>query len=92
MGKDKRHRHQFIGFIRRISEHKTLIACASRIHSHCDIAGLLMNRGQNRAGRAIEAPRRVCIADFSDDFADNVRNFDVGFGGDFTGDERNTGR
>ena len=62
MGQDNRHRHQFGGFIGGIAEHETLVASAAGIHSHGDIAGLLMDGGKDRAGVEIKSPRGVGIA------------------------------
>ena len=51
-----------------------------------------MNGGEDGTGVVVESPGGVGVADILDDFANDVRNLDVGFSGDFTGDEGNAGR
>ena len=86
-----RHRHELGGLVGGIAEHQALVARAARIHTHGDVAGLLVDGGQDRAGMEVESPGGVAIADVLDDLADDVGNFDIGFGGDFAGDKGDAG-
>src|SRR5687768_3436819 len=50
-----------------------------------------MDGGENGASVAVEPPGGVAIADILDDISDNVRDFDVRFGRNLTGDECDSG-
>ena len=65
-----------------------LIAGPSGIHAHCDVSRLLVDGGQDRASMKVESPRRIAIPDILDDFTDNIRDFDIGLGRNFTGYQR----
>ena len=74
-----RRRHQLLGFVAGKSEHHALIACPllvriviGRIHAHCDILRLLVDRCQNRAASAIEAKLCIIVADFCDRISRNA--------------------
>ncbi len=91
VGQDDGHGHQFGRLVRGVPEHQTLIARAPRVHAHGDVAGLLVDRGEDRAGVVIEPPGGVRIADLPDCLADDVGDLDIGLGGDLAGDERDAG-
>src|SRR4029079_16777314 len=88
---DNWHRHEVGGLVGRIAEHQALVARAARIHTHGDVARLLVDRCQDRAGVEIKSPGGVAIADVFDDVPNNVGNFDIGFRGNLAGDEGDAG-
>ena len=91
MCEDDRHRHEFSRLVGGIAEHQSLVAGTAGIHAHGDIARLLVNGGEDGTGVVVESPGGVAVADILDDFANDIRNLDVGLGGDFTGHEGNSG-
>jgi hypothetical protein len=56
VGQHDRHRHQFRRFVRGVAEHQPLVARAAGIDSHRDVAGLLVNGGEDRTGVVVESP------------------------------------
>jgi hypothetical protein len=92
MGQHDRHRHELGRFIGGIPKHEALVAGAAGINSHGDIAGLLVDRRQDRAGVGIETPGGVRIADVLDHVANDIGNLHIGLGRDFSGDECDAGR
>ena len=92
MGQNDRHRHEFSCFVGGVAEHQSLVAGAAGIDAHRDIAGLLVNGGEHRTGVVVESPVRVAVPDILNDVANDIRNFDVGLGGDFACHEGDSGR
>src|SRR5208283_1710067 len=84
-------RHQLLILIHRISKHHSLIAGAAGVYAHGDVAGLFVDAGDYGAGVAVEAVEGVVVADGLDGSADYVLEIDVGFGGDFSGDDYEAG-
>ncbi len=80
-----------VGFVGGIAEHQALVAGASGIDAHGDIAGLLVNGGEDGTGVIVESPGGVAVADILNDLANDIGNLDIGLGGDFTGHEGNAG-
>ena len=91
MGQRDGSRHQFRGLVGGIAEHHALIACAAGVHALGDVAGLLVDAGDDRAGVGVEAVQRVVVADGGDDAADQGLEIDIGLGGDFAGDDHEAG-
>ena len=54
MRQHDRHGHELRRFVGRITEHKPLVSCAAGIHSHGDIAGLLVD-GEVRTEQVLES-------------------------------------
>src|SRR6202008_2902538 len=83
--------HQFGGFVHGEAEHHSLVAGATGVDTHCDVAGLLVDAGDHGAGVAVEAVERVVVSDGLDDAADQRLEIDISFGGDFSGDDDQPG-
>ena len=84
-------RHQLGGLVGGIAEHHALVAGAAGVHAQGDVAGLLVDAGDDRAGVGVEAVERVVIADGGDDAAHEGLEIDIGLGGDFAGDDDQAG-
>ena len=98
-----RHRHQLVGLARRVAEHHSLVARAGDVElvvvagvgarlvrlvdTLRDVRRLLVDRGDDRAGVAVEAVGGVVVADPADRVARDLRHVDVGLGGDLAGDD-----
>jgi len=91
VGQRNRQRHQFGGLIAGVAEHHSLIASAAGVDAHGDIARLLVDAGDYGAGVGVETVEGVVVADRLHDSADEVLKIDVGFGGDFAGDDDQAG-
>jgi hypothetical protein len=83
--------HQLGGLVGGIAEHHALVAGAAGIHAHGDVAGLLVDGGDDGAGVGVESVDGVVVADGGDDAADQRLEIDVGAGGDFAGDDDQAG-
>ena len=75
----------------RIPKHHSLVAGAAGVYAHGDVAGLLVDRGDDGAGVGIEAVEGVVISDGSDGTADYGLEIDVGLGGNFSRDHDEAG-
>ncbi len=84
-------RHQLLILITRVAKHHSLIAGAAGVDAHGDIAGLFVDAGDDGAGVAIEAVESVVVSDALHGAADDLLKIDVGFGGDFSGDDDQAG-
>src|SRR5208283_542879 len=84
-------RHQLLILITSIPKHHALVAGAAGVHAHGYIAGLFVNAGNYGAGVAVEAVEGVVVADGLDRAADDLLKVDIGFGGDFSGDDYQAG-
>ena len=91
VGECDRSRHQLLILIHRIPKHHSLVAGAAGVHAHGDVAGLFVDGGDDGAGVAIEAVEGVVVSDGLDGAADDLLEIDVGFGGDFAGDDNESG-
>src|SRR5215467_5871168 len=91
MRQRNRHRHQLSGLITRIPKHHSLVAGAAGVHAHGDVAGLLVDGGDDGAGVGVESVEGVVVADGVNDAADDGLKINVGFGGDFSGDDCEAG-
>ena len=78
-----RQRHQFRSLVAGIAEHQALVAGAAGVHTHGDVGRLRLNHVEDTASLRIEAICRVREADVGDHFARQLRNVDIGRGGDF---------
>ena len=85
------HGHQLGSFVAGKAEHQALIAGASGIDAHGDIVGLLLDGADDAAGFGVEAVFGAGVADVPDHFARQVGEVDIGLGGDFAGDDYQTG-
>ena len=99
--------HQFLRLVRRVTEHHSLVAGADpverivvtrvvlhlvrRIHALRDVGRLLVERNDDAAGRRVEAPLGVGVANLRDPFPHELGNVDVDVGGDLTGDDDEPG-
>src|SRR5271157_523819 len=84
-------RHQVRILIDRVAKHHSLVAGAADVHAHGNVAGLLVDAGDDGAGVGVEAVEGVVVTDGGDGAADDTLEIDVGLGGDFTGDDDQAG-
>ncbi len=84
-------RHQVLIFVGRIAEHHALVAGATGVNAHGDVAGLLVDAGDHGAGIGVETVESVVIADGGDDAAHQRLEINVSLGGDFAGDDDQAG-
>ena len=97
VGQHDRQRHPLPGFVGGVAEHHALVAGAllllrAAVHAHGDVGRLPVDRGQHRAGPAVEAVTSVGVPDGLDRLADEVGDVHVGVGGDLAGHDRHAGR
>ncbi len=85
------HGHQFRRFVARIAQHHALVAGAAGVYAHGNVARLLVDAGDYRAGVGVESVEGVVVADGGDHAADQRLEIDIGLGGDFAGDDDQTG-
>ena len=83
--------HQLGGLVGGVAEHHALVAGAAGVHALGDVAGLLVDGGDDGAGVGVEAVEGVVVADGGDDAAHQALEIDVGLGGDFAGDDHQAG-
>ena len=93
-----RHRHQHGGFVAGIAEHQPLVAGAlveehalAFVHALRDVGRLLADGDQHRAGVVVEADLGRVVADALDGLARDLVVVDHRRGGDFAGDDAQTG-
>ncbi len=79
-----RQRHQLRSLVRRIAEHHPLVARAARVHAHRNVARLLVDGRDHRAGIRIEAIERIVVADGSHRPAHQALEVHIRLGGDLT--------
>ena len=103
-----RERHQLLRLVRRVAEHHPLVARADaverivvarvvlhlvrRVDAQRDVRRLLVDRDDDAAGRRVETPLRVRVADLRDPLADELRDVDVRLGRDLARDDDEAGR
>ena len=80
-------RHQLRVLGAGITKHHSLIASAAGVYAHGYVARLFVDAGDYGAGVAVKAVDGVVVTDGADGTADYVLEIDVGFGGDFSGDD-----
>ena len=85
VGQRNRSGHQLGGFVGGVAEHHALIAGAAGVNALRNVAGLLIDGGDDGAGVGVEAVKGVVIANGGDDAADQALEIDVSLGGDFAG-------
>src|SRR5439155_12008446 len=85
------HRHQLRILITRIPKHHSLVAGAASVHAHGDVAGLLVDAGDNGAGVGVESVEGVVVPDRSDGATDQSLQLDIRLGGNFSGDNHQSG-
>ena len=84
-------RHVVGIFVAGVAEHHALIAGAAGIDAHGDVARLLVDAGDDRAGVGVKAVERVVITDGGDHAPHQRLEIDVSFGGNFAGDDDQAG-
>ena len=84
-------RHQFGGLVGGVAEHHALVASATSIHALRDVARLLVDGRDDRAGVGVEAIESIVVADGGDDATHQALKINVGFGGDFASDDDQPG-
>src|SRR5229473_6871654 len=85
------HGHQLGSLIAGKAEHQSLIAGAAGVHAHGDVVRLLLDGADDTTGFSVEAVLGAGVADVTDHFAGDIGEIDVGFRGDFTGNDNETG-
>ena len=95
-----RHGHVGRGLVAGVAEHEALVAGALEVvvvllaafagfegveHAAGDVVGLLADGYRDAAAGAVEAVGRGVVADAQDGLADDLRDLDVGVGGDLAG-------
>src|SRR5262249_17830179 len=80
VGQIDRRGHVVFGLIGGVAEHHALVAGAAGVHTHGDIARLLVDAGNHRAGVGIKTVERVVITDGLHDAAHDFLEIDIGFG------------
>src|SRR5579864_6577774 len=68
-----------------------MVAGAGGVYAHGDVAGLLVDRGDDGAGVAVEAVDGIVVTNGGDGAADYGLEVDVGLGGDFSSDDDEAG-
>ncbi len=74
--------HQLRGLGARVAEHEALVAGAEVVHAHGDVAGLLVDGGDDAARLEVEAELRARVADLADGLAGDLGDVDVAGRGD----------
>ena len=104
VGQRDRQRHQLFCLAAGIAEHHALVAGAvlqlgvrvllalqRAVHAERDVAGLLVDVGDDAAGVAVKAVLGPVIADGADDFARDLRDVHIAARGDLAHDMDETG-
>ena len=99
VGQGDSHRHELRGLVAGVAEHHALVAGAviqlglagflglqRLVHAQSDIAGLLVDVGNNTAGIAVKAVLGAVITDIPDNFPGDLGNIHVAAGGDLAHD------
>jgi hypothetical protein len=73
-----RQRHQLLGLAAGEAEHQALVSRAAGVDALRDVGRLRIDRGDDRAGLAVETVLRARVADVADRRADDRREVDVG--------------
>ena len=92
MGQRDRRRHQLRSFIAGIAKHHALVAGATGVDAHGDIAGLLVDAGDHGAGIGVEAVEGIVVADGGDGAANQRLEVHISLGGNLAGDDDQAGR
>ena len=83
--------HQLGSLVGGIAEHHALVAGAAGVNALGDVAGLLVDGGDDGAGVGVEAVEGIVVADGGNDAADKALEIDVGLGGDLAGYDHQAG-
>ena len=86
-----RQRHQFRGFVTGIAEHQTLVAGATRVHSHRDVTGLRVHEIVKLARFGVETDLWIGVPDLLDGFARDGLIVDLGGRRNLAGDDATIG-
>src|SRR5262249_2406365 len=74
-----------------VAEHEALVAGAALVHAHRDVARLVVDGGDHRAGVAVEAVLGAVVADVANDLPHQARDLDVALARDLAGHEGRAG-
>ncbi len=101
VGEADRERHQFLGFVASVTEHHTLVACTLLVvflaigglgvNALGDVRRLLVHSDEDGAALVVKSEFRVHVADALDGLACDLLEVDDCLGGDFTGNDDETG-
>ena len=96
VGVGDRGRHQDVGLAGRVAEHQPLVTGAllvlgGLVDAHGDVARLLADGGQHRAGLPVEAHVRAGVADLPDRLAHELVVVDRGVARDLAGEHHHAG-
>ena len=90
--------HQGVGLVAGEAEHHALVAGAGvagqvvgAVHAHGDVAGLLVDGGEDGAGVAVEAGRGAVVADAPQGLSGHGGDVHIALGGDFAHDQHHAG-
>ncbi len=83
--------HEFLILVASIPKHHSLVAGAAGIYAHGDVAGLFIDAGDDGASVGVEAVECVVIADGGNCAAHQRLKIHIGLGGDFAGDDHQSG-
>ena len=92
VGQRNGQRHQLRGLVAGVAEHHTLLVVAGLlglqrlIHAQRDVAGLLVDVGDDGAGVAVKTIGGVVVADVTDYVTGDLGNVHIAGGGDLTHD------
>ena len=87
MGQRDRSGHQVFILVRRIAEHHALVAGATSVHAHGNIARLFIDAGDDGAGIGVKAIERVIVPDRSHHPAHQGLEVNVCLGRDLAGND-----
>ena len=92
VGQGDGHRHQFRRLVGGIPEHHALVAGSAGIHTHGDVAGLLVDRRNHGTGVGVEAVGGIVIPDGSDDAPHQRLKINICPSTNFSGNHHQPGR
>ena len=85
-------RHELRRFVGRVAEHHALVAGPAGIHAHGNVARLLVDGRNHRAGVRVESVNGVVVSDRGHNAAHQRLEIDVRARRDFAGDHHQPGR
>ncbi len=96
MGEHHRQRHILVAVAAGVAEHNALVAgalfvFAGAVHAAGNVAALLVQRQQHRAGIGIELIVALGVANAADGFARNALYVHIGRAGGFAANQRQAG-
>src|SRR4029077_3947761 len=91
VGEGDRGGHQFGVLVHREAEHHALVTGPAGVHTHGNIAGLLVDAGNHGAGVAVETVERVVVANRLDHAAHQRLKVHIRLGCNFSRDDDQSG-